>query len=254
VGKTVFGVIPARYASVRFPGKPLAMIGDEPMVVRVYRRALSSGIFSGLVVATEDERIISVCREHAVPAVMTRADHPSGTDRVHEAAELEEAGREADIIVNVQGDEPLIDPAALVRLVKPLETVPQNAVAASSVCARLVDQAEYHNPNVVKVVLDSSGRALYFSRAPVPFARDGGLPERVWRHIGLYAYTRPAIESFVRLPESFLERTERLEQLRLLENGVPFYMEEITGALPAVDTPEDLAHVIELIRRGKGGV
>ena len=250
MANTIFGVIPARHASVRFPGKPLAMIEGEPMVVRVYRRALSSEIFAGLVVATEDERIIAVCRDFGVPAVMTRADHPSGTDRVHEAAGLDPVGREAEIIVNVQGDEPLIDPDALIRLVRPLETVPQNAVAASSVCARLLDEEEYRNPNVVKVVLDSAGQALYFSRAPVPFSRDGGLPERVWRHIGLYAYTRSAIERFVQLPESFLERTERLEQLRLLENGVPFYMEEVASAPPAVDTPEDLARVIELIHRG----
>lgn len=249
MGKTIFGVIPARYASTRFPGKPLVMLEGLPMVVRVYRRALRAGIFSGLVVASEDERIVTACREYDVPAVMTRADHPSGTDRVHEAATLEAAGREADIIVNVQGDEPLLDPEALTRLVKRLETVPQNQLAVASLYTRLQDQSQYHNPNVVKVVLDPRGRALYFSRAPIPFARDGGLPERVWRHLGLYAYTRATLERFVQLPESFLERTERLEQLRLLENGIPFYMEEVAEASPAVDTPADLECVLELIRQ-----
>lgn len=246
--KTVFGVIPARYASQRFPGKPLAKIEGLPMVVRVYERAISSGIFDGLVVATEDERIVKACREHGVPAVITRADHPSGTDRVYEAAQLDDIGRRAEILVNVQGDEPLVEPAALVRLITPLETVHHQALAVASVYARLLDESEYGNPNVVKVVLDAAGRALYFSRAPVPFSRDGGLPERVWRHLGLYAYTRAALARFVSLPESFLERTERLEQLRLLEDGVPYFMQEVLTAPPAVDTPEDLERVTALIR------
>jgi len=252
VGGTIFGVIPARYASERFPGKPLALIAGIPMVVRVYRRALASGIFDALVVATDDQRIRGLCQEYALPVLMTRADHRSGSDRVHEAA-LSEIGRDAEIIVNVQGDEPLLDPASLEALVRPLRALGGESLAAASLYARITAPEEYADPNVVKVVLGADGKALYFSRAPIPFMRGGGLPERAYRHIGLYAYTRAALGRFAHLPAGFLEKAESLEQLRLLENGIPLYMEEAAAPSPAVDTPADLARVEAVLweeRRG----
>jgi len=243
----IAGVIPARYASTRFPGKPLALIKGVPMVVRVYRRALDSGIFDSLLVATDDERISALCRSHAIPVCATRADCASGSDRVWEAAR----DGDADIIVNVQGDEPLLDPASLCRLVEPLRDLPVNSVAASSLCTPLTDPADYANPNVVKLVIAADGRALYFSRAPIPCAR-ADMPEIAFRHIGVYAYTRSALERFVRLPAGALERIEGLEQLRLLENGIPIYMREAAAPAPGVDTPEDLARV-EALLGGAGG-
>jgi len=249
----IFGCIPARYASERFPGKPMVLIAGIPMVVRVYRRAFASGIFDALFVATDDERIGALCREYDVPALMTGRDHKSGSDRVYEAACI--AGQDADIIVNVQGDEPLLDPESLLHLVRPLRALPSGSVAASSVYARITEPADYTNPNVVKVVLAADGRALYFSRANIPFywghGRDGGVPEHAYRHIGLYAYTRAALERFVRLPASRLEEAESLEQLRLLENGIPIFMEEAAAPAPAVDTPADLAALEALLACGE---
>jgi 3-deoxy-manno-octulosonate cytidylyltransferase (CMP-KDO synthetase) len=248
----IFGAIPARFASQRFPGKPMALIAGVPMVVRVYRRALASGIFDALFAATDDERILALCREYDVPALMTRGDHKSGSDRVYEAACI--AGQGADIIVNVQGDEPFLDPEALIRLVQPLRSF-GGGEAAASVYARITEPADYGNPNVVKVVLDGGGRALYFSRANIPFSRDGGLPGHVgrhaWRHVGLYAYTLAALERFVRLPPGRLEEIECLEQLRLLENGIPIFMEEVAAPAPAVDTPADLAALEAMLANGE---
>jgi len=238
----IFGVIPARYASERFPGKPMTPIAGVPMVVRVYKRALASGIFGELVVATDDKRILALCRGHKIPALMTESDHISGSDRVYEAARL--VGKDADIIVNVQGDEPLLDPEALICLVRPLRFLGSNNEAVASAYARITDSAEYNDNNVVKVVLSANGKALYFSRANIPCSLDGGMPEYVYRHVGLYAYTRSALEHFVQLPPGRLEEVERLEQLRLLENGIPIFMEEIDIPAPAVDIPADVA-VIE---------
>ena len=241
----ITGVIPARYASARFPGKPLALIRGVPMVVRVYRRALDSGIFDSLIVATDDQRISSLCRDHAIPVCMTRADHASGSDRVWEAASGGDYV-DADIIVNIQGDEPLLDPAVLRLLAEPLRDLDAGSIAASSVYAPLTDPADYSNPNVVKLVIAADGRALYFSRAPIPYVRTG-IPETVFRHIGLYAYTRPALERFVRLPVSPLEKIEGLEQLRLLENGIPIFMRQAAGITHGVDTPDDLARIEALL-------
>jgi 3-deoxy-manno-octulosonate cytidylyltransferase (CMP-KDO synthetase) len=242
VAPKIVGVIPARYASTRFPGKPLALIRGVPMVVRVYRRALESGIFDALLVAADDERVSSLCHDYGVPVCMTRTDHSSGSDRVWEAA----SGQNADIIVNVQGDEPLLDPVSLRRLIEPLCDPEADAIAVSSVYAPILDPADYANPNVVKLVIAADGRALYFSRAPIPYAREG-LPEIVFRHIGLYAYTRLALERFVHMPVSPLERMENLEQLRLLENGIPIFMRRVDASAHGVDTPEDLARIEALL-------
>lgn len=239
-------IIPARLASTRLPNKPLADLGGKPMVVRVAERAARSGA-SQIIVATDHAAIFSACRQHGVQVQMTRADHPSGTDRIAEVAAA--IGLEANaVVVNVQGDEPLIDPeliaatAALIRQDVPMAT------AAHAID----DMAEVFNPNVVKVVLDKAGRALYFSRAPIPWHRDGfaqskeALPAgyRPLRHIGLYAYTNAFLQAYPKLTVSPLEQTEALEQLRVLWHGFPIAV-HVTDTAPAagVDTPDDLARV-----------
>ncbi len=237
-------LIPARMASTRLPDKPLADIGGKPMVVRVAERAAACGA-AAVVVACDDERIATACAAHGVRALLTRADHPSGSDRLAEAATALGLADEA-IVVNVQGDEPLIDPA-LVRAVALLLAERGDCVMSTAAHA-LTEAIEYANPNVVKVVLDAASRALYFSRAPIPVWRDGGgaLPREpaALRHIGLYAYRAGFLRSFPALPPAPVERAESLEQLRVLWHGHRIAVHvapEAPGA--GVDTPEDLARV-----------
>lgn len=240
-------VIPARLASSRLPEKPLADIGGKPMVVRVAERAAQSAA-SRVIVATDDARIEAACRQHGVEVLLTRADHPSGTDRLAEvAAQL--ALPDDAIVVNVQGDEPLIDPALIDRLAALMAA---RAVPMATVAHAIHDAAEMFNPNVVKVVLDRHGKALYFSRAPIPYARDAfaadktqlppGLP--VYRHIGMYAYRASLLHTYGSLAPAPLEQFEALEQLRMLWHGYDIVVECVAEAPPAgVDTPEDLARV-----------
>ncbi|NEX60449.1 3-deoxy-manno-octulosonate cytidylyltransferase [Noviherbaspirillum galbum] len=244
-------IIPARLASTRLPDKPLADIAGKPMVVRVAERAALSGA-SRVVVATDHADILAACEAHGVQARMTRADHPSGTDRIAEVAAAMQLAPDA-VVVNVQGDEPLIDPgliaatAALIGADVPMATA-----------AHPIGSAEdAFNPNVVKVVLDKAGRALYFSRATIPWHRDGfardasvrdagALPDgyRPLRHIGLYAFSNAFLQAYPGLAQSPLERIEALEQLRVLWHGYPIAV-HLTPDAPAsgVDTPEDLARV-----------
>lgn len=240
-------VIPARLASSRLPEKPLADIGGKPMVVRVAERAAQSAA-SRVIVATDDARIEAVCRQHGVEVLLTRADHPSGTDRLAEVAALLALPDDA-IVVNVQGDEPLIDPALIDRLAA---LMAERAVPMATVAHAIHDAAEMFNPNVVKVVLDQHGKALYFSRAPIPYARDAfaadktqlppGLP--VYRHIGMYAYRASLLHTYGSLAPAPLEQFEALEQLRMLWHGYDIVVECVAEAPPAgVDTPEDLARV-----------
>ena len=240
-------VIPARLASSRLPEKPLADIGGKPMVVRVAERAAQSAA-SRVIVATDDARIEAVCRQHGVEVLLTRADHPSGTDRLAEVATLLALPDDA-IVVNVQGDEPLIDPALIDRLAALMAV---RAVPMATVAHAIHDAAEMFNPNVVKVVLDQHGKALYFSRAPIPYARDAfaadktqlppGLP--VYRHIGMYAYRASLLHTYGSLAPAPLEQFEALEQLRMLWHGYDIVVECVAEAPPAgVDTPEDLARV-----------
>ena len=232
--------IPARYASTRFPGKPLVDLGGRPMVVRVCERAAASGAAS-VHVATDDERIAAAVRAHGHSALMTRATHPSGTDRIAEAARL--AGLADDeVVVNLQGDEPLMDPLLVGAVAAALHGDDEASVATA--CHPIHDPAELDNPNVVKVVLDARGRALYFSRARIPFPREAG---GTWqRHAGLYAYRVGFVERFARLAPAPLEKVEALEQLRVLWHGhriaVVVSEREIP---PGVDTPQDL----EAVRR-----
>jgi len=239
-------VIPARLASTRLPNKPLADLGGKPMVVRVAERAAESGA-SRIVVATDHADIAAACAAHGIEARMTRADHPSGTDRIAEVAQALGLAPDA-VVVNLQGDEPLIDPALLAACAARI-----GADVPMATCAHpLHDAADAFNPNVVKVVLDKAGRALYFSRATIPWHRDGFARERTalpagyvpLRHIGLYAYRNDFLQRYPQLEVAPLESIEALEQLRVLWHGIPIAV-HVTEQAPhaGVDTPEDLARV-----------
>jgi 3-deoxy-manno-octulosonate cytidylyltransferase (CMP-KDO synthetase) len=242
-------LVPARLASTRLPNKPLADIAGLPMVVRVAQRAARS-IALRVVVAADDLSIVSACKEHGVQAILTRQDHPSGTDRLAEACE--QLGLDGDdIVVNVQGDEPLIDPALIDAVASALALHPE---AAMSTAAHEIDSLDdFLNPNVVKAVLDARGNALYFSRAPIPWWRDGAvnraLPSALptpapLRHIGIYGYRAGFVRKFPSLPPAPVEATEALEQLRALWHGHRIAV-HVTDAAPGpgIDTPEDLARV-----------
>ncbi len=242
-------IIPARLASSRLPNKPLADIGGKPMVVRVAQRAALAGALQ-VVVACDDASIMAACQAHGVQALLTRADHPSGTDRLAEAAALLGLTDEA-IVVNVQGDEPLIEPSMISACAQTLAAHPDCPMA--TVAHAIEDADEFRNPNVVKLVTDAKGRALYFSRAPIPWWRDGPAPGSVkpgavLRHVGLYAYRVGFLKRFPLLAASPLEGIESLEQLRVLWHGERIAVHtsaERPG--PGVDTPEDLARVRGLI-------
>jgi 3-deoxy-manno-octulosonate cytidylyltransferase (CMP-KDO synthetase) len=233
-------IIPARYASTRFPGKPLADLAGKPMVVRVCERAAKSGA-AAVHVATDDERIARAVRAAGFAAVMTRADHASGTDRIAEAVgKLKLAQRE--IVVNVQGDEPLIAP----RLIRDVGTLlgKRRDAAVATACHAIHDAAALANPNVVKVVLDAAGYALYFSRSQIPYPREPGAP--CYRHAGIYGYRVSFLKKYARLKPSPLERSEALEQLRVLWHGYRIAVTVSKADIPSgVDTPRDL----EAVRR-----
>jgi 3-deoxy-manno-octulosonate cytidylyltransferase (CMP-KDO synthetase) len=239
-------IIPARLASTRLPNKPLADLGGKPMIVRVAERAQASGA-QRIIVATDHADIAAACAAHGIEACMTRADHPSGTDRIAEVARTLQRAPEA-VVVNLQGDEPLIDPALLAACAARI-----GAAVPMATCAHPLSAAEdAFNPNVVKVVLDKAGRALYFSRATIPWHRDGFAQDRAafppgyvpLRHIGLYAYSNAFLQQYPQLEASPLEAIEALEQLRVLWHGVPIAV-HVTAEAPhaGVDTPEDLARV-----------
>ena len=240
----VLCVIPARYASTRLPGKPLKDIAGKPMVCRVYDRAVQAGKVSDTVVATDDERILQAVTEHGGRAVMTRADHPTGTDRL---AEVAEAFPDIDLIVNVQGDEPLIEPGLIDELVTAFEEDADLQMA--TVKTLMEDEAEIANPNNVKVVTDKQGYALYFSRSVLPYPRNAGCP--VYKHIGIYAYKRSFLLNYAKMESTPLERSESLEQLRALENGYRIKVVETKAKFVGVDTAEDLAKVNEIYRNMK---
>lgn len=241
-------LIPARLASTRLPDKPLADIGGLPMVVRVARRALQSDA-TRVVVATDSQQVIEKCAAFDITSVMTRSDHPSGSDRLAEACSLLELADDA-IVVNVQGDEPLIDPVLINSVATLLASRPD---CAMSTAAHAIEAwQDFTNPNIVKVVLDARQTALYFSRSPIPFARD--FPGEAWwqancgiaplRHVGLYAYRAGFLKLFPGLPQAPIEKLESLEQLRVLWHGHRVAV-HIAGSVPGpgVDTPEDLARV-----------
>ncbi len=240
-------LIPARMASSRLPDKPLADIGGLPMVVRVAQRAQLSGA-SRVVVAADDARIVAACQAHQIDVVLTRTDHPSGSDRLAEACDLLRL-QDTDVVVNVQGDEPLIDPASIDAAAQLLQT---RSDCSMSTLAHAIDQvADFANPNVVKVVLDARNTALYFSRAPIAWWRDGfaqgvtALPKPApLRHVGLYGYRVGFLREFPKLAQAPIEVTESLEQLRAMWHGHRIAVHVTAHSPgPGVDTPEDLARV-----------
>jgi len=247
-------VIPARYASTRLPGKPLLTIGDKPMVQHVFERACESEA-TRVVVATDDERIADAVAGFGGEALMTAPDHPSGTDRIEEISRLLGLGADA-IVDNVQGDEPLIPASVINQVAGNLAANPAAGIA--TLCEPVTSAADFFNPNVVKVIADEQGLALYFSRAPIPWHRDAfaagtdnaEAPTLARRHLGIYAYRVALLRDFVQWPPAAMERLESLEQLRALANGVRIHVADAVAAVPpGVDTPEDL----EALRRRLAG-
>ncbi len=231
-------IIPARLASTRLPRKPLRAIAGRPMIEHVYRSVAASPLLNEAIVATDAAEIYDFCRTNGMRAALTSPECRSGTDRVREVAQ----GVAADVYVNVQGDEPLARPEHLAAL---LEVMNGNVSVGTLRTPLAAEEAA--NPNVVKVVADFRRRALYFSRAAIPFDRDGaGVP--LYKHLGFYAYRKSALDDFCRWPEAYLERAERLEQLRFLENGTDIYVADTPLDTVGVDTEEDLRRVEEILR------
>lgn len=235
------GIIPARYASTRFPGKPLAELGGKPVIEHVYRRV--SQVMDEVVVATDDERIAKVVDDFGGCAIMTSATHPSGTDRVREAMEL--SGTEADVVINIQGDEPFIDPEQIKTLMKAFD---DESVDIATLARKFKPESGFEalfDPNVVKVVMDNNGRALYFSRSIIPYVR--GVDWQAWvdktvfyTHVGIYAYRRAVMKEITCLCRSSLETAESLEQLRWLQNGYTINVGITDAPTIGIDTPADL--------------
>ena len=234
----VIAVIPARLASTRLPRKMLRECAGQPLLAHVYRAVRSSELLSDVVIATDAEEILECCKKNGWHARMTSAEHRSGTERVCEIAH----SMPADVYLNLQGDEPLTRAEHIQSL---LEVMTDPAVQVGTLKTS-ASAADVNNPNAVKVVTDSSGKALYFSRAAIPFDRDGIRPV-YFKHLGLYAYRKAALDQFMKLPESVLERSERLEQLRFLENGIPIHVGETQFDTIGVDTEEDLRRVEKML-------
>jgi len=239
----IYGIIPARYQSSRFPGKALADIQGKPMFWHVYSRARQCPSFSHIVLATDDSRIVSAAEALSVPVFMTDPNHPSGTDRVVEAAEKLKT-RDEDVVVNIQGDEPLLKPDMLEALIQPF----YDQHVQVTTLAKQIDPQASQNPHLVKVVMDRKGNALYFSRCPIPFDRQkaGGT---YWGHIGIYAFRMKTLKQFQQLGPSDLESMESLEQLRLLENGIPIQVVKTAYDSQGVDRPDDLKKVLEILSK-----
>ncbi len=235
----ILGVIPARFASSRFPGKALAAIAGKPMIQHVWERASQAGSFSKIIIATDDERIATAAKRFGAEVRMTRMTHASGTDRSAEVAASEDAG----FVVNIQGDEPLIDATAIDAAVHGLADAPGTPM--STLKKRIEDPSELSNPNVVKVVTDLSGHAIYFSRSVLPYVRGEQTPH--YKHIGLYVYRRDFLLGYSLMPPGPLEQAERLEQLRALENGYRILVVETEYDSLGVDTPEDLERVSKVV-------
>jgi len=238
VPQRILGVIPARFASSRFPGKALASLAGKPIIQHVYERCIRARYLTDVVIATDDDRIHAAARSFRAPVRMTRPDHVSGTDRVAEAASADTAS----IIVNIQGDEPLIDPSAIDAAT--LALLDDAGAPMATLKKKIENHEEIHNPNVVKVVTSHSGDALYFSRCSIPY--DRGSNATYWKHIGLYVYRRDFLLGYSHLPIGPLEQSERLEQLRALENGYRIRVMETEYESLGVDTPDDLAAVSRL--------
>lgn len=236
----IVAVIPARYASTRFHGKPLADLAGRPLIEHVYRRVTECRAIGTVIVATDDDRIRHVVEGFGGRVQMTNPAHVSGTDRVAEVSR----GLDCELVVNVQGDEPLIEPDMIQEALAPF-TDP--AIQMGTLCRRIDDASDFTNPHVTKVVLDREGHALYFSRTPIPHHRDPGAPLEAWKHVGLYVYRRRFLLEFARMAPTPLERLEALEQLRAIEHGVRIAVVETRHNSIGVDTPEDLEKVRRIL-------
>ena len=242
----IVGIVPARYASTRFPGKSLALIAGKPLIQHVVERCQQAKSLGEIIVATDDPRIAAVAKKFC-RVEMTRPEHPSGTDRIAEAV----ARCDCDAVVNIQGDEPLMDPAVIDAVAGALA---QNEMATAATPVK--NPAEYDNPNVVKVVVNAAGRALYFSRRTIPYLREaasGSVSEQLaafpfLKHLGIYGYRRETLLRLVKFPVSPLEAAEKLEQLRALENGIPMAVVKVAYDSVGVDAPEDMARVEKILR------
>ncbi|GAB4259826.1 MAG: 3-deoxy-manno-octulosonate cytidylyltransferase [Saprospiraceae bacterium] len=230
------GIIPARYGSSRFPGKPLADIGGKPMIQWVYEKALQSEL-DEVVVATDDQRILEAVEAFGGKALMTASTHSSGTDRCAEVAAMTPFSA-FSFVVNIQGDEPGIDPALINAVLEVLRS--DEKLLISTLASRIQEPEQVSDPNVVKAVFDRNQKALYFSRSSVPFVRNDGATPVYYRHIGLYAFRRNALLQVAQMEQSSLERAEQLEQLRWLENGIPIGVAVVAHSSIAIDTPADL--------------
>lgn len=239
----VLCVIPARYASTRLPGKPLALIAGKPMIQHVYERASRAAIPSEVVVATDSELVAEAVRNFGGKVMMTSPEHPSGTDRL---AEVALSYGDADVIINVQGDEPMIPPEIIDRLAQAFE---DNEDLNMATLKTVMDEADYNNPNTVKVVTDQNGYALYFSRSLLPYPRNKPADFKVYKHVGIYAYRRSFLLSYAAYEPTPLEQIEGLEQLRVLENGERIKVLECKFKGIGIDTPEDLAAINALFIR-----
>ncbi len=243
---TTFGIIPARYASVRFPGKSLALIAGKPLIQHVIERCRQAKTLSEIIVATDDERIRQVAQKFC-RVEMTSPDHPSGSDRIAEVA----VRCECDAVVNIQGDEPLIDPAIIDAVARALTNEEMSTAATA-----MKNEADYENPNVVKVVVNGAGRALYFSRRTIPYLREAAsrsVTEQLaafpfLKHLGIYGYHRETLLQLVKFPVSPLEGAEKLEQLRALENGISIVVVRVDHDSVGVDLPEDVGRVEKLLK------
>jgi len=242
--KNVLAIIPARFASLRLPGKPLASIAGKPMIQHVVERVRRAQLVKSILVATDDERIKKAVESFGAQAILTRHDHRTGTDRVAEVA----THVEADLYVDIQGDEPLIDPGTIDAVVAAM--LEDESVQIATPCSAITLPNEIMDPNIVKVVSDFDGNSLYFSRAPIPWVRDtkSNLAVRHWKHIGLYAFRRDTLLEFPTLPPGELEHVEQLEQLRWLENGFRIRVVETDYDAVSVDVPADIERVEKLLR------
>lgn len=239
----IIGVIPARLGSTRLPNKVLLPIAGKPMIQHVWEQAKKIRGLDSVLIACDDQRILNAVAEFGGKAILTRADHPNGTSRIAEAVE----NIDADVVVNIQGDQPLLDSSAIENLADFLKNNP--AVPMATLAIKSINTEEYRNPNVVKVVKDASGKALYFSRSPLPFLRDSNATPEFWKHIGVYGYRKDFLKKFVSWPAGRLEEIEKLEQLRVLERGYSVQVIETKQDFISVDTAEDLQQAEHLLRK-----
>ena len=244
----ILGIIPARYASTRLPGKPLALIKDKPMLQWVWEAAMNSKLINRVVIATDNEEISNFCKSIGAEAILSPSDLPSGTDRL--IYTTKHFNLDYDIILNIQGDEPLLTSKAIDKLI--YEFV-QSQADVGTLIEKITNKEELFNPSVVKVVVDTNNNALYFSRSVIPHLRDISQEDYLekftfWKHIGIYAYTKKSLEDFSKLPESTLEKAEKLEQLRLMQSGAIYKCVEVDIDLMSIDTCEDLVKINEMLK------